>query len=213
MNVPKAKVAVVGLGYVGLPLALLTIKKGYSVTGVDLDEKKVGLINKGQDPISDEYVAKNLKASKLKAVTDFSVVKDSDIVIICVPTPVKNGYQPDLRPLKSAVSSVAKHLKPETLLVIESTINPGVCDEVVIPTITKVSDLEVNEDYYLAHCPERINPGDSKWSVENIPRVVGASNKQGLRLAVKFYKSIIDAPLKAMGSLKEAEAVKIVENS
>ena len=194
-------------------MSLLATKKGYSVTGIDRDEKKVGLINKGQDPIGDEYVAKDLKSSKLRATTDFSAVKGSGIVIVCVPTPVKNGYQPDLRPLTKAATSIAKYLKPKTLVIIESTINPGVCDEIVIPAIKKVSGLDAAKDYYLAHCPERLSPGESRWTIENIPRVVGASSEEGLKVAVKFYESIIDASVKPMASLKEAEAVKIVENS
>jgi UDP-N-acetyl-D-glucosamine dehydrogenase len=99
------------------------------------------------------------------------------------------------------------------LVIIESTINPGVCDEIVIPLIEKESGFKLNADFFVSHCPERINPGDSKWSVENIPRVAGSSDPQGLKKTVSFYESIIEAPIKAMGSIKEAEAVKIVENS
>ena len=207
------KVSVIGLGYVGLPLALLASKKGYTVTGIDLDVKKVGLIQKGSDPIGEEYIALNIKKSKLAAKADFSSINNADIVIVCVPTPVKYGYEPDLSPLKSACTSLAKELKPETLVIIESTINPGVCDEVVIPLMEKASRLKVNKDFYVSHCPERINPGDKKWNVENIPRVAGSSSSAGLKQTVDFYESILSAPVRPMGSLKEAEAVKIVENS
>lgn len=209
----KDKISVVGLGYVGLPLALLVAKKGYPVTGVDLDKDKIAKINAHSDPIGDEYIAKRIKGTSLKTRSDFSSVALSNIVVVCVPTPVKNGHQPDLGPVKGAVKSVAQHIKKGSLIIIESTINPGVCDEVVIPLIEEVSGLKVNKDFYVSHCPERINPGDKKWNVENIPRVVGASNDIGLNRTVAFYESIIDAPIKPMGSLKEAEAVKIVENS
>lgn len=207
------EVSVIGLGYVGLPLALLASKKGYKVTGVDLDSNKVRAINSKIDPIEDEYVSRHIKSSKLKAQTNYKSISNSTIVLVCVPTPVKNGLEPDLGILRSAVKSLAQQLKPDTLVIIESTINPGVCDELVIPQIEKSSGLKVNKDFDVVHCPERINPGDKKWTIENIPRVVGASSKKGLKLAVKFYETIINAPIKPMGSLKEAEAVKIVENS
>lgn len=207
------KVSIVGLGYVGLPLALLASKNGYDVTGIDLSEEKVSKINRGQDPINDEYVANNIHGTKLKAEADFSSISQSGIVIICVPTPVKHDYQPDLTPLKAAVRSIAKEMSKGTLVIVESTINPGVCDEIVIPLMEKESGLKVNKDFYVSHCPERINPGDTVWNVENIPRVVGSSNSAGLRTTVEFYESIIGAPIKPMESVKEAEAVKVVENS
>ena len=209
----KSPVVVVGLGYVGLPLALLTAKKGFRVTGIDTDKAKVAKINRRSDPLGDSYIAQNIKGSALKATAKFQPIRSSDIILICVPTPVKNSYQPDLKPLKSAASAVAAHLKKGALIIVESTINPGVCDEVLIPLIEKQSGLKVNRDFRVAHCPERINPGDQKWHVENIPRVVGASDEAGLKRALEFYQSIINAPIKAMASLKEAEAVKIVENS
>lgn len=207
------KVSIVGLGYVGLPLALLTTKNGYDVIGIDLSEDKVEKINNRQDPLGDEYAAKYIKDTALKATTNFDSIPDSDIAIICVPTPVKHDYQPDLSPLKGAAAAVAEKLSKGTLVIIESTINPGVSDEVVIPLIEHVSGLKVNVDFFVSHCPERINPGDEKWNVENIPRVAGSSNEEGLKHTVEFYESIVNAPIRPMGSLKEAEAVKVVENS
>lgn len=207
------KVSVIGLGYVGLPLALLASKKGYDVTGIDLDDKKVTKVNSRIDPLGDEYIARHIKKTSLKAATDPSPIKTSDVVIVCVPTPVKHDYQPDLGPLKGAITTVARNLNKSTLIIVESTINPGVCDEIVIPLIEEVSGLKVNQDFYVSHCPERINPGDDKWTVENIPRVTGSSNQTGLKLSLEFYESIIDAPIKPMNSIKEAEACKIVENS
>lgn len=209
----KEKVSVVGLGYVGLPLALLASKKSYDVAGIDLNETKVEAINARQDPLGDEYVERNIKGARLKAFADFSPVKYSSIVIVCVPTPVKHDYQPDLSPLKGAIRALAEEISPGTLVVIESTINPGVCDEIVIPLIESVSGKKLNRDFYVSHCPERINPGDKVWSVENIPRVAGSSSRESLERTISFYKSIVDAPIKPMGDLKEAEAVKVVENS
>lgn len=207
------KVTVVGLGYVGLPLAVLARLKGYDVQGIDLDKDKNQSINNGDSPIHDEFVESNLEQGYIKASDSFEIVKTSDVVLVCVPTPVHNDFQPDLGPLKGACSSIAKNIKRGTLLIIESTINPGVCDEILLPLIEKESGLEGGKDFHLTHCPERINPGDPKWTVQNIPRVVGSLSKEGLKRSVEFYESIIDANIKPMGSLKEAEAVKVVENS
>jgi len=207
------KISVVGLGYVGLPLALLAAEKGFDVTGIELDEQKVEAINARRDPLNDERATKYLAGTSLRATSDFEPVKASPIVIICVPTPVKDDYEPDLTILKNAVKSVAQKISKGSLLVIESTINPGVCDEVIIPLLEQVSSLQINKDIWVAHCPERINPGDPEWSVENIPRVLGASNQQGLETALGFYGAILDVNIRPMASLKEAEAVKVVENS
>jgi UDP-N-acetyl-D-glucosamine dehydrogenase len=206
------RVAVVGLGYVGLPLALLAADKGYEVTGIDTVEEKVSHINEGKSPIVDEYLEKEIKKTKIKATTNITEVRNADILIICVPTPVKDGITPDLGPLKGAVKAAASVMKKGALLIIESTINPGVCDDVVLPLVTSTSGYS-SDDFHLVHCPERINPGDPEWSVRNINRVVGSNTKEGLKRAVNFYESILDAEIKPMATLKEAEAVKVVENS
>ena len=206
----NSTVAVVGLGYVGLPLALLASEKGHKVIGVDNEASKVKAINAGTSPIYDEYISKQLNKFPIHATTDISQIETADIVLVCVPTPV-NGITPDLKPLTTAVQAVAKHLSRSSLLIIESTINPGVCDDILIP-ILRASGLGDN-DYLIAHCPERINPGDKKWTVRNINRVVGSNTKDGLDKAVAFYEGILEAEIKPMGSLKEAEAVKVVENS
>lgn len=207
------KISVVGLGYVGLPLALVAANAGYKVTGIDLDSEKIQLINEGIDPLHDEFVKQHIKGTSLLATSDASNIRDSEVVVVCVPTPVIDDYQPDLGPLKGAVSSVAQNLEGITTIIIESTVNPGVCEDVVIPLIEEVSGKKVNVDFYVSHCPERINPGDKIWNVENIPRVVGSSSEAGLRLTVDFYNKILKAPIRAMASLKEAEACKVVENS
>lgn len=205
-------VVVIGLGYVGLPIALLSSRKGYQTVGLDSDSNKLHMIRQKVSPINDADIKIQLKNSKLKVSSDYSVCKNADIVIICVPTPVGNGFKPDLKPLKNACTSLAKHLKPGTLVILESTVNPGVSETIVIPLLNK-SGLKAGRDFYVAHCPERINPGDVEWNVENIPRVIGSLEGHGLKAAQKFYKSIITGSITLMGSLKEAEAVKIVENS
>ncbi|MEX0748975.1 MAG: nucleotide sugar dehydrogenase [Candidatus Saccharimonadales bacterium] len=210
---PKQTVAIVGLGYVGLPLALLTAEKDYEVIGIDLDTKKNELINQGRSPITDDFVDKRLGKVKLQATDKADELRTADIIIVCVPTPVHHDYQPDLGPLKGACTTVAQNLAKGTLLIIESTINPGVSEEVLLPLLEEASGLKAGEDFDLSHCPERINPGDEKWNVQNIPRVVGSYTQEGLDRTVAFYESILDAAVKPMGSLKEAEAVKVVENS
>lgn len=208
--IEQSKVAVVGLGYVGLPLAVVAALK-YDTLGFDTNKERVKLINNGESHIEDELVEKLLPKSKLQATTDMSVIEDRDIILVCVPTPVK-GHTPDLGPLEGAIEAVATHMKKGALLIIESTINPGVCDDIVLPLTKRISGYEESE-FDLAHCPERINPGDLKWDVTNINRVIGSNTKKGLERAVEFYRTIIDAQIKPMDSLKEAEAVKIVENS
>ena len=207
------KVSIVGLGYVGLPLAILTQNKGYSVVGIDMDENKIQIIKSGQSPFVDEFVSNWLISNSLDVTNDFKVVEDTEIIVVCVPTPVDKHFTPDLSPLISACTKIAYELKKGHLVIIESTINPGVCDEIVIPLLEKESGLTSSKDFSVAHCPERINPGDPEWHVGNIARIVGGSDLKSAKRAYEFYASIVDAPIKQMSSLKEAEAVKIVENS
>lgn len=206
-------VGVIGLGYVGLPLAVLTQKKGYQVLGFDSDKNKVDLINNQKSPFYDVDLVNDLVNSNITATDQFGKLKDCQIVIVCVPTPVDNCYMPDLGPVKNACKNIANNIVKGQLIIIESTINPGVCEEIVIPLIEKESGLKCGLDFDIAHCPERINPGDTKWNVGNIARVVGGYDDVSLSRAVNFYESIIDAKIKPMDSIKEAEAVKVVENS
>lgn len=208
-----SKVVVVGLGYVGLPVALLTSEKGHNVTGIDLDVPKLEKIRDKKDPIGEDFIAERISNTKFTVTDNFDSIKDADVVVVCVPTPVNEDFSPNLGPVKGACTSIAQKMSKGTLVILESTINPGVCDEVVIPLMEEVSGMKCGEDFYVSHCPERINPGDPKWNVSNIPRVVGSVNAEGLRLTVEFYKSFLDSDIKEMGSLKEAEAVKIVENT
>lgn len=212
METSKKTVCIIGLGYVGLPLAVQCALKGYEVYGLENDTEKNALINSGKSPINEDFLIDNLAKVKLVATNDPSVIKKSDIVIVCVPTPVDESYLPDLGPVKVAAATIAKNLNPGQLVVIESTINPGVCEEVVEPIFAEAG-FKVGVDYEMAHSPERINPGDPKWNVTNIPRVVGSFTKKGLETAFTFYDDIIDAEIMAMDTIREAEAVKIVENS
>lgn len=207
------KVAVIGLGYVGLPLALLAEQKDFDVIGIEVSIKKLELLKQRQPIIDDETANKQLSKTRIVFTDDFKLLADRDVVVICVPTPVDEQKDPDLGPVRGAVSSAVKHMKKGSLLVVESTINPGVCDEVVAPLIEAEGEHIVGKTIYLAHCPERINPGDPKWHVGNINRVLGADSDEGLEIAYDFYSNLVDATVKRMGSIKEAEAVKVVENS
>lgn len=208
-------VCVVGAGYVGLPLICLLAKSGYNVFAVDIDKTKVELINKGVSSFKDEYV-KNLLPkfkSRIKAVTEYKdAVNRSDVIIVCVPTPIDEMCRPDLRAITSANENISPYLKKGQLVVIESTVAPGTT-EGCIKDILEKSRLKAGKDFYLAHCPERIDPGNKKWTIENIPRVVGGINKISGEKAYAFYKSILNADVYEMSSAKAAEAVKIVENT
>jgi nucleotide sugar dehydrogenase len=132
--------------------------------------------------------------------------------VVCVPTPVRDDHSPDLAPLIGACEHIVPHLAPDSLVVIESTVNPGICDTIVLP-ILESSGMKAGVDFELSHCPERVNPGDANWHVENIHRVVGSFTKCGLERTLTFYRSILTGSVRPMHSLKEAEAVKIVENT
>lgn len=205
-------VTIVGLGYVGLPLACLCADKGYNVFGLVTNQKKVDLINKNQSPIDDEYIINKFETikNKIKATTDAKeCIPNSEIIIICVPTPINEDNSPDLTALKNSISTVSKLIKKNTLLIIESTIYPGTVDEVVVP-ILKEKGLD---DIFISHCPERIDPGNKKWNVENLPRVVGGITKEATNKTAEFYKSILDGEITELSSIKAAEATKIMENT
>jgi nucleotide sugar dehydrogenase len=199
--------AIIGLGYVGLPLAVLAREKGWNVIGIDIIASKVEQINQGQVPFRDPELAAALKKHPIIATTDFSQVADASIIIIAVPTPVNADNHPDLTPLTSAIENIKPFLRAGQTIVVESTVNPGVMDEVITPLLQDISDI------HLVHCPERINPGDARWSVRNIPRVLGGHTKTGVNRAKHFYESVLEGPIKVMASPTEAEAVKIMENT
>lgn len=207
-------VAIIGLGYVGLPLACLCAKKGKIVFGIDVNKKIVELVNSGKSHIKDKVLSKQLKElmGKITASTDESLIKKVDAVIVCVPTPIDEHFLPDLNPLKSACESISRNIQKGQLVVIESTVYPGTCEEIVLPILEK-SGLKAEKDFFIAHCPERIDPGNKKWGVSNIPRVIGGLSKKGTVLAKNFYESILESKITVLNSAKEAEAVKVAENT
>ena len=194
-------VAVLGLGYVGFPLAELLVKsKKYRVIGLDISPEKIAWANS------------TLKSNLFTATQDFAQIKQADISVVCVPTPVFKNYMPDYGPVKNACLSIIKNLKPGQLIIIESTINPGTCEEVVLPILERFGAV-AGKDFLLAHCPERIDPGNKKWTLINIPRNVGGIDERSASEAATFYRSFLKSEVKVLNSIKAAEATKIVENT
>lgn len=208
----KKTVCVIGLGYVGLPLAVRSSEKGYPTYGFEMDAKKVALINKKKSPIREKFLEDNLPKFPVLASTDEKIIQKADIVLICVPTPVDKNYYPDLRPVIGASETVTRNLKKGALVILESTVNPGVSEEIVAP-IFEHAGFKIGKDVFIAHCPERIDPGNKTWNVTNLPRVVGSFDKKGLAIALDYYKDITTGEVRPMKSIRAAEAVKIVENS
>ncbi|HYD93438.1 MAG TPA: nucleotide sugar dehydrogenase [Candidatus Paceibacterota bacterium] len=207
------KVAVIGLGYVGLPLALLAESRGYAVRGFDSSPEKVSLLRERRAEYLSGEEVRLFRKSKMRIRADEQVLTGADVYIICVPTPVHDDRTPDLEPLRSAAEAVGRRLAPGALVVVESTVSPGVCETIALSELERASGLRGGADFSFAHCPERVNPGDRQWSVRTIPRVLGGIDEQSVKRAERLYSKITDAPIKIMASIKEAEAVKMVENA
>jgi UDP-N-acetyl-D-glucosamine dehydrogenase len=211
-----SKLVVIGLGYVGLPLAVQAAEKGYDVVGIDLNEHLIGVVNTRKSPyVNDfrfEHAISRVPKEKLFATKSYEQIQDADVIVICVPTPTENNV-PDISFVTHAASQVAQYLKEGQLVVLESTVNPGVTRDDVLPILEKISGLQAGKDFNLAHCPERIDPGNDKFYVGNLNRVVGGVTSACTQRTVTFYKSIIDAEIIPLGSTEEAEFVKSWENS
>ena len=209
----RRNVAILGMGYVGFPLACAIAKsKKYKVYGLDVNEERINKIKSKISPVEDKQAKKDIKSVKINASTDFSVLKNMKYIVICVPTPIDHKKNPDLTPVIKATESIAKNLRVGQIIILESTVNPGVCEEIVLPILEKTG-LKGGVDFELVHCPERINPGDARWNVYNIPRNIGGLTKEGTKRAANFYRSFIKAEVNEMSSLKVAESTKIVENT
>lgn len=209
------KVVVIGLGYIGLPTLVAIAKTNqYTVAGYDIDSKKINLIRKHISPIEDEEVGKYIKENELKVSNNKNILIKSDVFIICVPTPVKNDYTPDYSYIESAVRIIAPFIKKGSHVVLESTVNPGTCHEIIAPILEINCRLQLGKDYNLTHCPERINPGDNKWNIYNINRNIGSANKKLNKEIANFYKSFItQAVINEVSTIEIAEASKIIENA
>jgi len=210
-----AVLGVIGLGYVGLPLAVEKAKAGYKTIGFDMQEKKVRWVNEGHNYIGD-IIDSNLKEvvdqGLLCATSDFSFVKDIDTVCICVPTPLDIYQQPDLSYVKKSSENIAKYLHPGMLIVLESTTYPGTTEELVKPILEKESGLKCGQDFFLAFSPERIDPGNPRYKVRNTPKIVGGVNPNCTEVASYLYRNIIQGKVHPVSSSKVAEMEKIYEN-
>jgi UDP-N-acetyl-D-glucosamine dehydrogenase len=206
--------AIIGQGYVGLPLAMAAVDAGWSVIGVDNFEAKVAQINSGSSPvedISDTQLQAALSKGAYMATTDFSVVSKASVITICVPTPLDDKREPDLALLRSAATGIAPYVSNETLVVSESTSYPGTLRDIIIPIVTSLKPKESVSVYY-ASAPERVNPGDLVWNQKNTPRLVGAIDDASQSKALAFYESICDAAV-LVSTPEVAEAAKLLENT
>jgi len=205
-------VAVVGLGYVGLPLAL-EFGKRYPTIGFDLSERKVAAYRKFTDPTGEMTEADLRAASQLRVTTQAADLADADFIIVAVPTPVDQAHQPDFAPLLSASEAVGRNLKRGATVVFESTVYPGATEEVCVPCIERHSGLKWRQDFFVGYSPERINPGDKEHSLTRITKVVAGDSPQTLDKVAELYGSIIVAGVHRATSIKVAEAAKVIENT
>jgi len=215
LNTRTAKVAVVGMGYVGLPLAVVFADAGFTVAGIDLDQNKVTLLNQKQSYILDvptQHVADLADRGRLKATMDYAAVREADAVSICVPTPLRQTGDPDLSFIVSAVEGLAPYLHPGMIIVLESSTYPGTTRELVLPTLTENAHLEVGKDIFLAFSPERVDPGRTDWTTYNTPKVVGGITPACTEVAAAWYRQALKTVV-PVTSTEVAEMAKLLENT
>ncbi|MCI9489301.1 nucleotide sugar dehydrogenase [Lachnospiraceae bacterium 48-42] len=209
-------VGVVGLGYVGLPLAVEKAKAGYKTIGFDVQEQKVNMVNEGHNYIGDVVdndLEKLVESGMLSATTDFSFVKDVDFIAICVPTPLDIHQQPDISYVRSSAEEISRYLTKETMVVLESTTYPGTTEELIKPILESGSGLKCGEDFYLGFSPERVDPGNLIYKTKNTPKVVGAIGKDATEVISAMYRSVLEGEVYEVSSPAIAEMEKILENT
>src|SRR4051812_16207696 len=209
-----ARVGIVGLGYVGLPLAVEFAKAGYTVTGIDVSEDKTRSVNAGESYIGDissATLAALVDSGKLRATTDFSAVLELDTINICVPTPLRKTKDPDMSYIVAACQEIVKHFHPGMLVILESTTYPGTTDELVLPMLAN-SGLEVGKDFFLCFSPERVDPGNPRFQTNNIPKVVGGVTAACTEMGRLFYSQALQTVV-PVSSTQVAEMVKLLENT
>jgi UDP-N-acetyl-D-glucosamine dehydrogenase len=211
----KARVAILGLGYVGLPLAVVFGEAGFHVVGIDPDKRKVDLLNKGESYIPDvttEAVAKLVSDGKLTATSDFSILKEMDAVSICVPTPLRQTGDPDMSFIISATEELAKYMHKGMVVVLQSTTYPGTTRELLLPKLGVEHDLIVGEDWFLAFSPERVDPGRKDFTTKNTTKVMGGITEACGEVATAWYEGAIDV-VHRVSSAEAAEMSKLLENT
>jgi len=210
----SARIGVIGLGYVGLPLAVEFAQGGFAATGFEVDERKVSAINRGESYIPDvsaSHVAEAVAAKKLSATSDFTALKNQEVIIICVPTPLRKTKDPDVSFILAAAEKIQASLSPGQLIILESTTYPGTTDEVLRPMFDEIG-LQIDEDYFLAFSPERVDPGNEKFNTRNIPKVVGGVTPASTEVASAVYRTIVEK-VHCASSARVAEACKLLENT
>ena len=209
----KYNLAVIGLGYVGLPLAIEAANNKLKVAGYDINESVVDSLNKSSSHVEDitDKVLQDALSKDFLITTDSSVLGESEFIVISVPTPLTD-YQPDLSYVEAATKSIAENLKKGQIIILESTTYPGTTLEIVKPILEKISSLVAGEDFLLGYSPERIDPGNKEWTFKNTPKIVSGINETSLKKISEFYNSIIDEVVEVSGT-REAEMVKLIENT
>lgn len=209
-------VGVVGLGYVGLPLAVEKAKAGFKTIGFDVQKSKVDSVNAGHNYIGDVVdsdLERLVREGKLSATTDFSFVKDVDFIAICVPTPLDKHQEPDISYVKSSAEAIAEHLTANTMVVLESTTYPGTTEELIKPILESGSRLKCGEDFYLGFSPERVDPGNLIYKTKNTPKVVGGIGKDATEVIAAMYRAVLEGDVYEVSSPAIAEMEKILENT
>lgn len=210
-----ARIGVVGLGYVGLPFAVEKAKVGFQVLGIEQNPKRADRVNRADNyiaDVNDDELKTLVEAGKIQAFTGFDRILDADVVVICVPTPLTKNLTPNLSYIESVTTAIAHHLRPGQLISLESTTYPGTTDDVMRPILEHHSGLKQGRDFFLAHSPERVDPGNQRYTTKNTNKVVGASDPLSLEIATLFYQQTIDHVV-PVSSAKAAELVKIFENT
>jgi UDP-N-acetyl-D-glucosamine dehydrogenase len=215
LNDRTARVAVMGLGYVGLPLAVLMADTGFNVIGIDPDECKIEALKSGESYIQDVLstdVAPHIQSGRLTATTDFAMLREADAVSICVPTPLRKTGDPDLSFIINATEELAKHLHPGMVIVLESTTYPGTTRELMLPHLTQHGSLIAGEDFFLAFSPERVDPGRKDWITVNTPKVIGGITRACSEVAAAWYAKALQTVV-PVSSAESAEMAKLLENT
>lgn len=216
ISTKEITVGVIGLGYVGLPLAVEKAKAGFKTIGFDIQDEKVNLVNQGQNYIGDvvnEDLEKIVQSGMLSATTDFSFIKDVDFIAICVPTPLDKHQQPDISYVKNSATEIGKYITQETIVVLESTTYPGTTEELIKPIIEETSGFICGKDFYLGFSPERVDPGNLIYKTKNTPKVVGGVGKDATEVIAAMYNAVLETEVFQASSPAIAEMEKILENT